>query len=307
MYGSVAPAAALMLGAGCVTLCGTSSVWPTHDHEPEPEPERKPETTSASPGVKCILAVRHCQDEVEPRTTSDTPRGHKKRQGRTLGSRFHSWHTPTFRAERRGRDPCLTDVGVQAAGSGVEDDALRLRLNEVGYGGVAGGLEPVGSAFEPELIVCSPLSRAVQTALVMFNHSSAPLIVHPALKEIKADYTAGGKFPGGKPGCQGLPRSALEAALAAHPRSSGASADTSLLNDDWFDPHEPHASQTARVDEFERWLMSRPERSVAVVSHGGCLRYWLQRDLAHGQYCCAELSAASGLRAGEVCAGVQQE
>lgn len=289
---SRAPVAAgvlIVMGCGMYQLC-TSTRRLSKGGCLEPLQEQKPE---AKLETKRVLAVRHCQDEADPE--KDSPRKRQKRQGRHLGSRFRQWHTPAFRATRRGMDPCLTDTGVKAAGTGVEDEAERLRLNEIGYGGVAGGLEPVGEAFAPELIVCSPLSRAVQTALVMFDSSDAPLVIHAAIKEIKDDYTAGGRFPDGKPGCRGLTRSALDAALAAHPRKSGACASTALLSENWFDANESHGCQTARLKEFERWLLARPESRIAVVSHGGCLRHWLQRDIAHGQYCRAELSTAGWL------------
>jgi hypothetical protein len=170
-------------------------------------------------------------------------------------------------------------------------------MNRSGYGGVAGGLRPVVAAFDPELVLVSPLARALQTALVATEGGggaeSVPILVHPALAEVgggvgphatpantckhlphlaggptcpagvggtaslgvlllllllllllaasgsrgepaaitdpwmvaqvkQPDYTLGGRFPRGKPGCLGLPRSQLRAALDhCYPRGGG--------------------------------------------------------------------------------------
>lgn len=74
-------------------------------------------------------------------------------------------------------------------------------MNRVnGYGGIQGGLNQITEAFAPELVVTSPLSRAIQTALVAFDHSDVPVLVHPHIKELKKDHTFNGRYPEGKPG-----------------------------------------------------------------------------------------------------------
>jgi hypothetical protein len=65
---------------------------------------------------------------------------------------------------------------------------------------VHGGLSKIMQSFAPQLVVTSPLARAVQTALVTFDDSAVPVVVHPFIKELKKDYTFGGRFPDGKPG-----------------------------------------------------------------------------------------------------------
>jgi broad specificity phosphatase PhoE len=79
-------------------------------------------------------------------------------------------------------------------------------MNRSGYGGVAGGLRPVVAAFDPELVLVSPLARALQTALVATEGGggaeSVPILVHPALAEV-----GGGVGPHATPAntCKHLP------------------------------------------------------------------------------------------------------
>lgn len=119
-----------------------------------------------------------------------------------------------------------------------------------------------------QLVVSSPLSRAIQTSIVAFDHSPAPVIVHPDLKELKKDYTFNGRYPAGKPGCSGIPGSSLRDAVSRHPRASTAPVDTSLLDkrgELWFDPTQSHQSQLDELEGFVDWLSNRPEKRIAVV------------------------------------------
>mmetsp|Transcript_36787 Transcript_36787/g.80139 ORF Transcript_36787/g.80139 Transcript_36787/m.80139 type:complete len:646 (-) Transcript_36787:321-2258(-) len=241
------------------------------------------EGSKPSDKVTQVLLIRHCQDEVLP-----------VEQGRVIAERFEKWHPQAHRdadVPAEGcKDPCLTELGIRAASNGIEDK-LRCSMNsENGYGGVRGGLRKIIAEFDAELVVSSPLSRAIQTAIVAFDDSDIPVMVHPDLKELKKDYTFGGRFPVGKPGCSGVPASQLRDAIARHPRASGASVDTSLIDQEvWFNPHQKHESQLERLEEFVKWLSDRPEQRIAVVSHGGVLRQLLHTELGHGQYIVAEL------------------
>ena len=225
-------------------------------------------------GQKKLLVIRHAQD-AKP----DDP-------FRRVAARFENWHSPSLSQQSAAafRDPVLTECGVQAAGDGIDDEQLRLRLNETGYGGRRGGLRAVARDFGAQLIICSPLARALQTALVCFDDSAAPIIVLDGLKEMKADLTKGGLYPLGKPSCRGLPRPEIEKALARYPRSSGGVVDCSALDAVWFDPTESEERMSTRLRQLSAWLAARPETRIAVVSHGGCLHRWTGRKLAHAQH-----------------------
>eukprot|EP00241_Pyramimonas_parkeae_P015127 CAMPEP_0114291074 /NCGR_PEP_ID=MMETSP0059-20121206/8287_1 /TAXON_ID=36894 /ORGANISM="Pyramimonas parkeae, Strain CCMP726" /LENGTH=545 /DNA_ID=CAMNT_0001412537 /DNA_START=369 /DNA_END=2007 /DNA_ORIENTATION=- len=178
-----------------------------------------------STDVKQLMFVRHCQDEVFP-----------VKDNRAVSERFANWHSAESREldtpENGRRDPCLTELGIRAASTGI-DDTLRCQMNRVnGYGGIQGGLNQITEAFAPELVVTSPLSRAIQTALVAFDHSDVPVLVHPHIKELKKDHTFNGRYPEGKPGCAGTSLSLLRKAIDEHPRASGAPIDTSLVTEE---------------------------------------------------------------------------
>ena len=122
------------------------------------------------------------------------------------------------------------------------------------------------------------LARAVQTALVTFEHSDAPIIVHSGLAEIRpaggGDYCGGGKWPRGKPGCEGLPKSELRQALDRVGRGREGALPVSLSGVDteqWFKPYDSEAEQVTRLNSFVRWIENRPERRIALVSHGQVL------------------------------------
>lgn len=233
-----------------------------------------------------ILCIRHCEDEEL---------GDRER---VVAERFRDWHPPGFREEDAAfgglRDPCLSETGILVAGDGIPDETRRLALNAKGYGGIRGGLRRKALEFAPELVLVSPLARAVQTALVTFDRSDAPIIVHPGLREISTKgYAPTPQHPRGKPGVQGLGWPDLQHALYRHPRSSKAFADASLVPENWFDPCESWDNMRRGVDQFSSWLATRPERRIAVVSHGGCLKEWLKVELSHGQYVEGELNPAS--------------
>ncbi|BDA41491.1 probable phosphatase SPAC5H10.03 [Coccomyxa sp. Obi] len=142
-------------------------------------------------------------------------------------------------------DTSLTDVGVEQARKAK---------------GKAKGLRPV-----PELLVVSPLSRALHTADLAFPPSSVdcPRIMHPLARErlyLSSDV--------------GLPRTEL---LTAWPHYSTEHVDEEIW---WYtvdkqDPQsvtlEPEDVFLERVEELRQFLFHRPEQSIAVVSHSGVL------------------------------------
>ena len=138
-----------------------------------------------------VLIVRRCTEQG----------GH--------AAEFASWHPDEASFQL---DPCLSPLGCQAASSGVSEEDARLGK------GISGGLQGLFLNFRPELILCSPVSAALQTALlarqdvssvvhspesVVRTHGSersslssskmswsrsspVPILVHPGLAPIKA-------------------------------------------------------------------------------------------------------------------------
>jgi broad specificity phosphatase PhoE len=108
-----------------------------------------------------------------------------------------------------------------------------------------------------DLVVCAPLTKALQTALAAFKDLSCPIIVHPAL--------AGDR--GGPP--EATPRTVAELTedegLTSLPRFRAL--DFSLLGAGW-----PEERPAAGVQAFLPWMRDRPESRVAVVGIFGVLR-----------------------------------
>jgi broad specificity phosphatase PhoE len=173
---------------------------------------------------------------------------------------------------------------VHIAGQGVNEN-VRLSLNTRGYGGPGCGLGSIAKNFAPELIVSSPLSRSLQTALVMFDRCVATIFVCPALKELEIDDTEEGKFIDGSASCQGMTKTMLQAAVEAHPRSSGGLVDFSQVPEDiWYNPLQTYDEKCNQFSEFLQWLAARRERRIAVVTHGNLLSHWLQATFGHSEY-----------------------
>ena len=115
---------------------------------------------------------------------------------------------------------------------------------------------------EIELVVVSPLTRAVQTTLAAFAGHPAPRLVHDLPREHLQSFCDIGRAP------------------AALSREFPALAFDHLADPWWhvgenvegpFAP-EPDELLTARVAGFAEWLSARPEAEIAVVGHGGFLR-----------------------------------
>lgn len=244
---------------------------------------------SSAERTQTLLFVRHALDEVLEATSKDDVKEWEAAVGRFApAEKFAKWQSTEYRAGhlafKNVRDPCLTECGAQVAEKGI-GGPLRDLLAERGYAGPVGGLQPVGEKFDPELIVVSPMARALQTALCMFDNHKAPMIVQTPLAELTKDATCSGKFPEGKAGCHGMTRTMIQAAVDAHPRSSGGKIDLSHIEQDsWCDPFRTFEDKQHSFAEFLQWLAKRPERKIAVVTHGGLLKYWLNARFEHCEY-----------------------
>lgn len=178
-----------------------------------------------------------------------------------------STHNANSFAHSDANDACFIDADLTARGREQ-----------------ASALADTVAALAPDLIVASPLTRALRTcALACARLPHAP-VVHPACAERLA-YS-----------CDiGAPTAEL---AAAWPR-----ADFSAVPPDawWWAPAdaprgaeeslrrlragvgEPRDAVVARAADFRRWVVARPERRVVVFSHGVYLRHLLApspRELA---------------------------
>jgi glucosyl-3-phosphoglycerate phosphatase len=115
--------------------------------------------------------------------------------------------------------------------------------------------------FPVELVITSPLTRALQTASGLFaNHPHAPPILVSALVRERVESS-----------CD-VGRSPRQLA------TEFPALDLAHLGESWWHVEgvpdargvcvEPIAVVEGRVAEFRRLLMARPERAIAVVGHG---------------------------------------
>jgi len=115
-----------------------------------------------------------------------------------------------------------------------------------------------------ELIVTSPLTRAVQTAIIGFQTLRARLEAQPK-KIIALSYLQEmGLYPCNK----WLPREELEKI------EEFSGIDFSLLEDDWTSQKgDDDLEQRCyhRVKWVRNWLRARPEKEIVVVAHAGIL------------------------------------
>lgn len=133
-----------------------------------------------------------------------------------------------------------------------------------------------------DLIVTSPLTRAIQTTLGVFapHLNRTPVVV------------------------EALHRERLESSCdIGRPASVLAGEFSSLafghLAEEWW-PNgctpdhrgirfEPHDRFETRVEEFRRWLAARPERRIAVVGHGTFFYHLAGRELANCELTAIEM------------------
>ncbi|KAJ6526216.1 histidine phosphatase superfamily [Mycena vulgaris] len=131
------------------------------------------------------------------------------------------------------RDPPLTDQGLAEAGA-------------------------VSMKFEPELIICSPMVRTIQTALAAFPdllpQSKIAVEIWPDLREAHDAICN-----------KGVPRATL---AAAFPR-----LDFSRCREEW--DYEAHSDEVAiqRAGRVRAALAERPEQDILLISHRGFISY----------------------------------
>ena len=129
-----------------------------------------------------------------------------------------------------------------------------------------------------ELVVVSPLTRALETATLAFDHCynndlTVPFIAHELIRCSRGDECdrrlALARLRGQHPR---IDFDGLAAANDGAPRVAGVTAAAAECDDpQWLPEREPRARVAVRARAFLEWLRRRPERCIAVVSHSGFL------------------------------------
>jgi glucosyl-3-phosphoglycerate phosphatase len=144
-------------------------------------------------------------------------------------------------------------------------------LSELGRRQVAAARVTVARLPRPDVVISSPLTRAIDTGLGLFGPLGVPVEVSALLRERVEHSCDVGRSP---------------RALA----EQFPGLDFGHLDDPWWhaegaDEHgvavEPEDAVLRRVEYFRRWVMRRPERTVAVVGHGTFFRHLSGRSFAN--------------------------
>ena len=138
-------------------------------------------------------------------------------------------------------DPMVFDAPLTPTG---REQAAALRAEAHGLG--------------VEIVVTSPLTRAIETTLAAFGPDHAPIRVE-ALHRERLEHSGD------------VGRSPLELARD-FPLLAFDHLDDQWWHTDFSHPRaivvEPEPTLLARVERFRAWLVARPERVIAVVGHG---------------------------------------
>lgn len=144
--------------------------------------------------------------------------------------------------------------GVKAYKSWDYEDA---RLDATGLAQAAKLQAAFAAASVPlDMVLCSPLTRTLQTATISFKHSNAPIVVVEALREAF----------GAHPCDRRRPRDVLEKEFPHVDLQLLPHGDDSL----WTEQRETYPSVIKRAAEFVEYLTGLPDSigHVAVVTHG---------------------------------------
>lgn len=204
-------------------------------------------TSSSSP---LAAAARHA---AEPRymtpTKSSVPSAPRQRYSREPKLVYLIRHGESLgqAAKRNGmdrhRDARLIDAGLTQAGQNQAAAIGPRFLGRERFDGI-------------ELVVSSPMTRALHTALLAF--STKPVLIHYDLAEI------GSRVP------ENTPRDIKCVLHELKPLVSAPIDYVSLQPENWpnVSDYSPKSTRIRRIQEAFRWLFhERPERVLAVVCH----------------------------------------
>lgn len=210
--------------------------------------------SSMLPGSKLLWFVRHGQStgNVAKEAAREADRDTGRRDNELLYTRSFSYV-----------DTPLTEIGCAQASS-------------------AQSLVCAWTA-KPELIVCSPMTRAIQTAALMFGSllqaGFARLHIRPELREFWSDNNEN----------RGRPLAELRQCVRLHELPQWSFIDAALSEDataEWSEQWDndsdgawqAHCDDARRLISFKVWLNSRRETRVAVVSHWGTINNMMNRE-----------------------------
>ena len=107
-----------------------------------------------------------------------------------------------------------------------------------------------------ELVLVSPLVRALETASIIFKDSNIPIVCQEFLRE----------FPNGKQMCN--QRSEIVSRIKEYPHIN---FENIVSNKDIYwneDRHETLDELNKRIEITKKYLFNRPEQTIAIVGHG---------------------------------------
>jgi len=186
------------------------------------------------------------------------------------------------RAADNGTGENLHEIQYQA-----ETAYIDAPLTDLGLSQAEKAREYVASWHEkPQLIVCSPLTRAIQTAAVMFKDvlgdGHARMVIRPELREFWANNNENmGRTLAELNACPHL-QALLQLPTVQFALSSDATAD---WKEQWDTHHargdgswQEHVTDVTRLLASRVWLGRQPETKIAVVSHWGTINNSLNRE-----------------------------
>ncbi|CAF0886965.1 unnamed protein product [Rotaria sordida] len=123
-----------------------------------------------------------------------------------------------------------------------------------------------------DLIICSPLTRALQTYLLVFNNQHRiPLIIHPDLQEVCTEPCDIGR--------------SISQLMLKFPNlfDELSTMEKTFGNNEWLDKINPENIYSPkqikqRTKRFLHWLNNRSEQHIFVISHNLMLKELIHDD-----------------------------
>ncbi|MSO93858.1 MAG: histidine phosphatase family protein [Rhodospirillales bacterium] len=175
-------------------------------------------------------------------------------------------------------------VNAARAANGVDPMHFDSPLSPLGHEQVAQAREAV-AALQVELVVTSPLTRAIQTAIGLFGGRRVPMVVE-ALPHERCGWSCDvGRQPHELQAT--FPELSFDHLERVWWYAEGADANGIA--------REPDDRVDARRAAFLAWLAERQERHIAVVGHSMFFRGWVGRLLSHCEVHRVHVDAAGRL------------
>ena len=161
-------------------------------------------------------------------------------------------------------------VNAARTATGVDPMHFDAPLSPLGHEQVAAARDTV-AGLPVELVVTSPLTRAIQTAVGLFRHRRVPMVVEALHRERSGWSCDVGRRPHEL--AAEYPHLAFDHLENVWWYTEGADANGIA--------REPDHHVDARRAAFRAWLHRRPETHIAVVGHSMFFRTWVGRLLTH--------------------------